>query len=64
MAVHMMVEGAIVSCGPVPMHLKFVQSFRGKSKGEEWDADDNSSQRVYELTSLRSGSRLHLEFGI
>jgi hypothetical protein len=24
-------EGAIVSCGPVPMRPKLVQSFRGKS---------------------------------
>jgi hypothetical protein len=43
MAVHMMAEGAVISHGPVPMRPKFVQSFRGKSEGEEWDVDDNSS---------------------
>jgi hypothetical protein len=63
MGVHMMAEGAIVSRGPIPMHPKLVQSFRGKSKGEGWDVDDSSSQRVYESTSLRSGSCQHLEFG-
>jgi hypothetical protein len=30
MGVHMMVEGAIVSRGPVPMRPKFVRSSRGK----------------------------------
>jgi hypothetical protein len=33
MVVHMMAEGAIVLCGPVPMHLKLVRSSRGKSGG-------------------------------
>jgi hypothetical protein len=63
MGVHVMAEGAIVSRGPVPMCPKLVRSFRGKSGGGEWDVDDNSSRPVYELTSLRSGSRWPLEFG-
>jgi hypothetical protein len=33
MVVHVMAEGAVVSRGPVPMHLKLVQSSRGKSRG-------------------------------
>jgi hypothetical protein len=33
MGVHMMAEGAVVSCGPVTMRLKLVRSFRGKSRG-------------------------------
>jgi hypothetical protein len=63
MGVHVMVEGAILSRGAVPMRPKLVQSFRGKSGGGEWDVDNNSSRPVYESTSLRSGSRWHLEFG-
>jgi hypothetical protein len=63
MGVHVMAEGAVVSRGPVPMHPKLVQSFRGKSGGGEWDVDDNSSRQVYKSTSLRSRSHRHLEFG-
>jgi hypothetical protein len=33
MVVHVMLEGAVVSHGPVPMHPKLVQSSRGKSGG-------------------------------
>jgi hypothetical protein len=63
MGVHVMVEGAVVSHGSVPIHPKLVRSFRGKSGGGEWDVDDNSSQPVYESMSLRSGSHRPLEFG-
>jgi hypothetical protein len=31
MGVHVMAEGAVVSCGPIPMCPKLVRSFRGKS---------------------------------
>jgi hypothetical protein len=34
MVVHVMAEGAIVSCGPVQVHLTRVRSSRGKSGGE------------------------------
>jgi hypothetical protein len=30
------VEGAIVSCGPVLMHLRLVQCHSGTSKGRDW----------------------------
>jgi hypothetical protein len=33
MGIHVMVEGAVVSHRPVPMRLKPVQSFGGKSGG-------------------------------
>jgi hypothetical protein len=56
-------ESAVVSHEPVPMCPKLVQSFRGKSGGGRWNFDDSSSQRVYKLMSLRSGSHLLLEFG-
>jgi hypothetical protein len=33
MGVHVMAEGAVVSCGPVPMRPKLVRSSRGKGGG-------------------------------
>jgi hypothetical protein len=63
MGVPVMAEGTVESRGPVPMHPKLVQSFRGKSRGGEWDVDNNSSRLVYKSTSLRFGSHQHLEVG-
>jgi hypothetical protein len=52
MGVHVMAEGAIVSCRPVPMRPKPVQSFRGKSGGGRWNVDDNSGLGVISFQSL------------
>jgi hypothetical protein len=49
MVVHMMLEGAIVSYGPVPMCPKLVQSSRGKSRG-----GSGISMTISESTSGKS----------
>jgi hypothetical protein len=58
MGVHVMAEGAVVSRGPVPLHPKLVQSFRGKSGGEEWDVNvfevrESSAFRVWHLVMVQ-----------
>jgi hypothetical protein len=73
MGVHMMAEGAVVSCGPVPMHPKLVQSSRSKSRGESgmlttmkvdshklvdvFEVQELSTSRVWHLVMVWSGDR-------
>jgi hypothetical protein len=47
-------EGAVVSCGPVPMRPRCVRSFRGKSGGGKGEVDDNrrSALRVWHLAMV------------
>jgi hypothetical protein len=48
----MMAEGAIVSCGPVPMRPQLVQCHSGPSDGGEW-----KSTTSVESTSRKSSDR-------
>jgi hypothetical protein len=54
MGIHMMAEDAVVSRRPVPMYLKPVRSFRGKSGGGRWNVD------VFEVQELLAFRVWHL----
>jgi hypothetical protein len=48
------VEGAVVSRGPVPMRPRCIRSFRGKSGGGKGEVDNNrhSALRVWHLAMV------------
>jgi hypothetical protein len=76
MGVHVMAEGAIVSRGPVPMHLKPVQSSRGKSGGgsvmsttigvdsrklvDVFEVWESSTSRVWYLVMVQRWGSVHI----
>jgi hypothetical protein len=52
MGVHVMAEGTVVSCGPVPMGLRLIRCRSGPSNGGEW-----KSTTFSELTSRKLSDR-------
>jgi hypothetical protein len=54
MGIHVMMEGAIVSRGSVPMHPRLVQCCAGMSDREDWKSTSrkSSDRRVWKLSAL------------